>query len=187
MDNFHKYKPTDKMSNVISENYSLISVMSRFGLPLGFGEKTVAEVCNEQGVDCNTFLIVVNFVNENGFSGILKSTLSDAQNQLHPKHNTKPENVLVCIQNLFYELLHSNNFEDSILKTSIRGGDTSKNCALVGSLFGALYGIGNIPIYFRDKVLSSRSIKGLPKITYPRSQIFWPVDILIIAENLLKC
>ena len=29
MDNFHKYKPTDKMSNVISENYSLISVMSR--------------------------------------------------------------------------------------------------------------------------------------------------------------
>lgn len=69
MDNFHKYKPTDKMSNVISENYSLISVMSRFGLPLGFGEKTVAEVCNEQGVDCNTFLIVVNFVNEDSYSG----------------------------------------------------------------------------------------------------------------------
>ena len=58
MDNFHKYKPTDKMSNVISENYSLISVMSRFGLPLGFGEKTVAEVCKEQGVDCNTILTV---------------------------------------------------------------------------------------------------------------------------------
>ncbi|MEO1784651.1 inositol monophosphatase family protein [Thermodesulfobium sp. 4217-1] len=133
------------------------------------------------------YKFVVNFVNENGFSDILKSTLSDAQNQPHPKHDTKPENVLVCLQNLFYELLHSNNFEDSILKTSIRGGDTSKNCALVGSLFGALYGMGNIPIYFRDKVLSSRSIKGLPKITYPRSQIFWPVDILIIAENLLKC
>lgn len=39
MSNFHKFKPTDKMSNVISRNYSLISVMSRFGMSLGFGEK----------------------------------------------------------------------------------------------------------------------------------------------------
>ncbi len=69
MNNFHKYKPTDKMSNVISENYSLISVMSRFGLPLGFGEKTVAEICKEQGVDCPTFLTVVNFVNEDSYGG----------------------------------------------------------------------------------------------------------------------
>lgn len=57
------------MSNVISENYSLISVMSRFGLPLGFGEKTVAEICKEQGVDCPTFLTVVNFVNEDSYGG----------------------------------------------------------------------------------------------------------------------
>lgn len=69
MNNFHKYKPTDKMSNLISENYSLISVMSRFGLPLGFGEKTVAEICKEQGVDCPTFLVVVNFVVEDSYSG----------------------------------------------------------------------------------------------------------------------
>lgn len=69
MNNFHKYKPTDKMSNIISENYSLISVMSRFGLPLGFGEKTVEAVCNEQGVDCGTFLTVVNFVNEDSYNG----------------------------------------------------------------------------------------------------------------------
>lgn len=69
MNNFHKFKPTDKMSNVISGNYSLITVMSRFGLPLGFGEKTVAEVCKEQDVDCATFLTVVNFVNEDSYSG----------------------------------------------------------------------------------------------------------------------
>jgi fructose-1,6-bisphosphatase/inositol monophosphatase family enzyme/ADP-ribosylglycohydrolase len=133
------------------------------------------------------YKFVVKFLDGNGFSDIVKSVLSDAQNQVHPKHDTKPENVLVCLQNLFYELLHSNTFEESILKTSIRGGDSSKNCALVGSLFGAIYGIENIPIYFKDKILSSRSIKGLPKITYPRAQIFWPVDILIIAENLIKC
>lgn len=50
------------MSNVISRNYSLISVMSRFGMPLGFGEKTIKEICDQQNVDCNTFLTVLNFM-----------------------------------------------------------------------------------------------------------------------------
>ena len=36
-------------------------VMSRFGIALGFGEKTVGEICKEQGVDCETFVAVSNF------------------------------------------------------------------------------------------------------------------------------
>ena len=67
MDNLQKYKPTDKMIDLISDNYSLLQVMSRFGLSLGFGDKTVKEVCELNGVDCRTFLIVVNFMAE-GFS-----------------------------------------------------------------------------------------------------------------------
>ncbi|AWB10177.1 fructose-1,6-bisphosphatase [Thermodesulfobium acidiphilum] len=130
---------------------------------------------------------IVRFVSESDFSDNVKNALIDAKIRVHSDHNKNSENVLVCIQNLFYEVLNSNTFEESIIKTSIRGGDTSKNCALVGSLFGALYGLENIPIYFKDKILSSRSVKGLPKVAYPRPQVFWPVDILIIAENLLKC
>lgn len=56
------YKPTDKMSDVISNDYKLLQVMSRFGLSLGFGGKTVADVCEASGVDCQTFLIVMNFL-----------------------------------------------------------------------------------------------------------------------------
>lgn len=67
MDNLHKYKPTDKMIDLISDNYSLLQVMSRFGLSLGFGDKTVSEVCRMNGVHCGTFLTVVNFIAE-GFS-----------------------------------------------------------------------------------------------------------------------
>ena len=67
MDNLQKYKPNDKMIDLISDNYSLLQVMSRFGLSLGFGDKTVKEVCELNGVDCRTFLIVVNFIAE-GFS-----------------------------------------------------------------------------------------------------------------------
>ena len=59
-----RYQGTDKMSALISDNYSLLMVMSRFGLSLGFGDKTVAEVCELQGVHCPTFLTVANFVSE---------------------------------------------------------------------------------------------------------------------------
>ena len=58
------YKPTDKMSDLICENYALLQVLSRFGVSLGFGDKSVQEVCSMNGVDCTTFLAVVNFLTE---------------------------------------------------------------------------------------------------------------------------
>ena len=58
------YIPTDKMSDIICDNYSLLQVMSRFGLPLGFGDYTVEEVCRSHQVDCRTFLSVANFINK---------------------------------------------------------------------------------------------------------------------------
>jgi len=55
------YKETDKISDLISDDYRLLQVMSRFGLTVGFGEKTVKEVCEKQKVNFNTFLAVANF------------------------------------------------------------------------------------------------------------------------------
>ena len=60
----HTYIPTDKMSDIICDNYSLLQVMSRFGLPLGFGDYSVEEVCHTHQVDCATFLAVANFINK---------------------------------------------------------------------------------------------------------------------------
>lgn len=64
MNEQHKYCETDKMSDLICDNYSLLMVMSRFGLSLGFGDKSVKEVCEAQGVDCPTFLAVANFISK---------------------------------------------------------------------------------------------------------------------------
>lgn len=64
MDNLQKYNPTDKMSDLIADNCSLLQVMSRFGISLGVGEKSVQEVCDAHGVDCHTFLTIVNFMVE---------------------------------------------------------------------------------------------------------------------------
>ncbi|MEG1484962.1 MAG: helix-turn-helix transcriptional regulator [Bacteroidales bacterium] len=56
------------MSDLISRNYKMLNVLSRFGIALGFGEKSIKEVCKTNNVDCNTFLAVVNLLNleENG-------------------------------------------------------------------------------------------------------------------------
>lgn len=57
-----RYCASDPMIRLIADDYQLIQVMSRFGIRMGFADKSVAEVCAECGVDCNTFLTVVNFV-----------------------------------------------------------------------------------------------------------------------------
>lgn len=59
-----KYRETDKMSDLICENYPMVLVMSRFGIALGFGEKNIGEVCRQNHVDACTFLAVVNFLTE---------------------------------------------------------------------------------------------------------------------------
>ncbi len=64
MDVSRIYKADDKMSRLIGDNYSFLMVLSRFGIPLGFGDKSVQEVCAQHQVDCPTFLAVVNFIQE---------------------------------------------------------------------------------------------------------------------------
>lgn len=59
-----KYRETDKMSDLICENYPMVLVMSRFGIALGFGEKNIGEVCRQNEVDAATFLTVVNFLTD---------------------------------------------------------------------------------------------------------------------------
>jgi len=60
------YEPDDKMINIIRDNYSVLQSLGSFGISLGFGDKTVKEVCESQQVDTYTFLAVINF-SINGF------------------------------------------------------------------------------------------------------------------------
>lgn len=56
------YLPSDSMGELICENYPMLLVVSRFGIELGFGEDSIAEVCKKNGVDTDTFLAVVNIL-----------------------------------------------------------------------------------------------------------------------------
>ena len=56
------------MISIIQDNYGILQCLGSFGINLGFGNKTVRELCEDQGVDTFTFLAVVNFT-INGYLG----------------------------------------------------------------------------------------------------------------------
>ncbi len=54
------------MSELINEDVTILSSISRFGISLGFGHITVLEACERNDVHCDTFLAIVNFLSEGG-------------------------------------------------------------------------------------------------------------------------
>ena len=56
------YGGDDRMCDQVCDRYAVLQVMSRFGIALGFGDKTIAEVCADNQVDTATFLAVVNLL-----------------------------------------------------------------------------------------------------------------------------
>lgn len=50
------------MRDLVRNNSALILIMGRFDISLGFGDKSVREVCRTHHVDEKTFLAVVNYV-----------------------------------------------------------------------------------------------------------------------------
>lgn len=49
-----------KLADLIDVNFKLLNVLSRLGISLGFGENTIKEVCERQGINLNSFLLICN-------------------------------------------------------------------------------------------------------------------------------
>lgn len=62
MNDSKSYQPGDKMRDLVRNDSALILIMGRFDISLGFGDKSVREVCRAHNVDEKTFLAVVNYV-----------------------------------------------------------------------------------------------------------------------------
>ena len=60
MKNLKLYEQDDKMLSLIRDNYNVLQSLGAFGISLGFGDKTVRQVCEAGNVDTFTFLAVVN-------------------------------------------------------------------------------------------------------------------------------
>ena len=48
------YTKEDKLFEMICSDYQLLNIISRFGMNLGFGEKSIEEICEENNIDWAT-------------------------------------------------------------------------------------------------------------------------------------
>ena len=83
------YAGDDRMCDLVCDRYAVLQVMSRFGIALGFGDKTIAEVCAENKVDTATFLAVVNMLMNFGNGAELAGEVSvrSLTDYLHNSHS----------------------------------------------------------------------------------------------------
>lgn len=57
------------MRDIINDNSILLTVINRFSISLGFGDKSVASVCMDNDVDVDTFLAVINLISGKDLTG----------------------------------------------------------------------------------------------------------------------
>jgi len=96
-----------KMADVIHMNYFTLSVLNRFGIELGFGDKSVEAVCKMYRVDPDFFLEIVNtFVNKDYFPKKHLQTFSVKlitdylQKTHHYYHKVKVPEIELLIENM---------------------------------------------------------------------------------------
>ena len=62
------FNETNKLASVIHKDYTLLPVINRLGLKLGFGDLTIKQLCVNHSIDVTFFIEIINvFRNENYF------------------------------------------------------------------------------------------------------------------------
>ena len=82
--------PSMKMAELIAVSPSLPGVLTRMGIPFGFGDETVEEVCRRNGTDPETFLLICSVHAGDGSlpakERIRKADLKDVLKYLRRSH-----------------------------------------------------------------------------------------------------
>ncbi len=101
---------------------------------------TIPSHNSKESIDSATTVALIIYYSRKGYTKdeIFKMLNIDIEYIPFTKFNTTCEETL---GNCMYALYNSNSFEDAIKKTLLMGGDTDTNCAIVGSMAEAMYGI----------------------------------------------
>jgi regulator of cell morphogenesis and NO signaling len=103
------------MADVIHANYVLLPIISRFGIRLGFGNRTIAEVCAIYGINADFFLEVVNSYHSDDYfpsSNMRSFSVSLIVDYLKNTHRHFLETVLPSISLLIDSLAESAQAEN---------------------------------------------------------------------------
>ncbi len=115
-----KYTTSDLMSDLICDNYSILPVIHRFGIPIGFADKTIGEVCQENNVNADTFIEIVNLLlrmNDNSYRPTLDNLkVEDIVRYLKVSHEYYINQKLPSIREKLVAILSDDKISKLILK-----------------------------------------------------------------------
>ena len=112
MDLFDK---NTNMTDLIHSNYLLLPVINRFGIQLGFKDKTIADICDDKRINLNFFLAIINaFHNHDYFPEKELRSFSSGLivNYLRKSHLDFKKISLPKIEHLLNELVKNSQSDD---------------------------------------------------------------------------
>ena len=114
-----KFTRSSKMSELVLTNYHLLPVLNRFGVKLGFKDKTVEQICTELQIDTFFFLGIVNtFHNKNYFpeDEIQRFSPDQVIDYLKKTHQYYRDYVLPKLEYYLEQIIQSSTAENQELK-----------------------------------------------------------------------
>ena len=125
-------------------------------------QATIPSHNSESAISAATKIALLIYYFRYGFSKeeVLDRLKFDLKYEPFTRFNTTCDET---IDNCLYTLFNSNSFEDAIKKTLLMGGDTDTNCAIVGSMAEALYGIDNELVSKANEHIPKEFVKILSK------------------------
>ena len=54
------FSSDSRLSDLVTAHPSLLAMLTRLGISLGFGDRSIADVCESSGVDAEFFLLICN-------------------------------------------------------------------------------------------------------------------------------
>lgn len=101
--------PKMKMADAINHYHSLLTVLPRLGIPLGFGEKSVEQLCDEHRVSLPLFSLIAHAYTEEAYypsiDELRKCRMTDIIQYLVSSHKDYLENKLPHIEHHLNALL----------------------------------------------------------------------------------
>lgn len=82
--NDYIYNESDNLSALVTAQPELLLTLSHFGIPMGFGDKTIAEVCAEHNVDPQFFLLICQVYSNDAYIPSQHSIIDTPMNGLVP-------------------------------------------------------------------------------------------------------
>ncbi len=94
---------TMKLADLVDVNYQLLNVLSRMGIGLGFGELSITDVCNRQGIDPKSFLLICDVYTFDDFVPskdiLLSADPTTIVDYLHNSHSFYIDKELPALEN----------------------------------------------------------------------------------------